>query len=72
MHIVLKLALFDFWGRKSPMSSILVVVHVQFLNDPSCVFHDLLVRVRSVLSEWLNDIPDSHLLKDLAALRVHA
>ena len=54
------------------MSSILVVVHVQFLNDPSCVFHDLLVRVRSVLSEWLNDIPDSHLLKDLAALRVHA
>ena len=46
-------------------------VHVKFLDDSRSVLDHLRVTVRDVLSEGINNLTDSHLLKLLPALLVH-
>ena len=50
----------------------MIVISVEFLDDAGRILDDLLVSIGRVLSEWLNDATDSHLLQCSATLLVHA
>ena len=47
-------------------------IHVQFLDNSTCILDNLLIAVGSLLSKWLYDLADSHLFKSFATLLVHA
>ena len=49
----------------------LIVISVELLDDARGILDDLLVSLRRVLSERLNDAPDAHFLKCSAALLVN-
>lgn len=51
------------------MASLLVII-VQFLDYARCILDNLLVSLRRVLSEWLNDPTDAHVFKGPSTLFV--
>ena len=53
-------------------SSSLLVIIVQLLDNARCILDNLLVGLRRVLSEWLNDPTDAHVLQSPSALFVDA
>ena len=50
----------------------LLIVHIQFLNDSSCVLHNLWVGGSGSLGEWLDDRSDHHLLELFSTFLIDA